>query len=125
MCKLQCIQYTLRMIVTQASPILKKLHWLPVEFWCVFKTAKFLHSDHPNHISPHLSIHCRWYGTRYNRPDKRFLEVPQFYPSVHTKKNNTLVTALLLMFQHSGMICLMMSCSNSCLFLEKTKILSL
>ena len=74
------------MIVTQASPILKKLHWLPVEFWCVFKTAKFLHSDHPNSISPHLSIHCRWYGTRYNRPDKRFLEVPQFYLSVHTKK---------------------------------------
>ena len=91
--KLQCIQNTLWRIVTncnrysRASPILKKLHWLPVEFQCIFKTAtlvyKFLHSGHPNYFSPHLSIHCRRYGTRYNCPDKRFLEVPQFYPSVH------------------------------------------
>ena len=91
--KLQCIQNTLRKIVTncnrlsQASPMLKKLHWLPVEVWCIFKTAtlvyKFLHSGYSSYFSPHLSIHCGRYGTRYNRPDKRFLEVPQFYPSVH------------------------------------------
>ena len=62
--KLQCIQNILGRIVTncnrysRASPILK--NWLPVEFWCTFKTAtlvcKFLHSGHPNYFSPHLSI---------------------------------------------------------------------
>ena len=41
--KLQCIQNTFGRIVTycnrcsRASPILKKLHWLPVEFRCIFK----------------------------------------------------------------------------------------
>ena len=66
-------------------PILKNLR-------CIFKTAtlvyKFLHSGHPNYFSPHLSIHCGRYGTRYNHPDKRFLEVPQFYPSVHKSKRH-------------------------------------
>ena len=48
--KLQCIQNTLRRIVTNcnryswASPILKKLHWLPVEFRCIFKTATLVYS---------------------------------------------------------------------------------
>ena len=44
--KLQCIQNTLGRIVTncnyrysRAMPILKKLHWLPVEFRCIFKMA--------------------------------------------------------------------------------------
>ena len=99
MCKLQCIQNTLGRIVTncnrysQATPILKiKLHWLPVEFQCIFKTAtlvyKFHHSGHPSYFSPHLSIYCGRYGTRYNCPDKRFLEVPQYYPPVHKCKKN-------------------------------------
>ena len=92
--KLQCIQNTLGRIVTnynrysQATSILKKTHWLPVEFWCIFKTATlvFLHSGHPSYFSPHLSTHCGRYGTRYNHPDKRFLEVNQYCPSVHKSK---------------------------------------
>ena len=58
-CKLRCIQNTLARIVTncnkytQASPILKQLHWLPVEFCCIFKTVtfvyKFLQSGHPSY----------------------------------------------------------------------------
>ena len=94
----QCIQNTLGSIVTscnrysRASPILKKLHWLPVEFRCIFKTAtlvyKFLHSGYPNYFSPHLSVCCGRYGTSYNCPDKRFLEVPQLYPSVHKSKKH-------------------------------------
>ena len=46
--KLQCIQNTLARIVTNcnkytwASPILKRLHWLTVEFRCIFKTATLL-----------------------------------------------------------------------------------
>ena len=57
MCKLQFIQNTLQRIVincnrySRASPILKKLHCLPVEFRCIFKTVifvyKFLHSGLP------------------------------------------------------------------------------
>ena len=88
MCKLQCIQNTQGGIVincnrySRVSPILKNSIGCQLNFWCIFKTAtlvyKFLHSNHPNYFSPHLSIHCRRYGTRYNGP-----EVPQFYPSVH------------------------------------------
>ena len=91
--KLQCIQNTLARIVTNCnkytltSSILKRLHWLPVEFRCIFKTAtlvyKFLHSGHPSYFDPLLSTRCGRYGKRYNRPDKRFLEVPQFCPYVH------------------------------------------
>ena len=77
---------------SRATHIHKKLHWLPVEFQCIFKTAtlvyNFLHSGHPNYFSPHLSIRCGRYGTRYNRTDKRFLEVPQYYPSVHQSKKH-------------------------------------
>ena len=53
--KLYCIQNTLGRIVTncntysQATPILQKLHWLTVEFRCIFKIAtlvcKFLHTQ--------------------------------------------------------------------------------
>ena len=96
--KLQCIQNTLARIVTncnkytQASPILKQLHWLPVEFRCIFKTAtlvyKFLHNGHPSYFNPLLSTRCGRYSTRYNHLDKRFLEVPQFCPSVHQSKKS-------------------------------------
>ena len=91
--KLQCVQNTLARIVTncnkytQASPILKRLYWLPVEFCCIFKTAtlfyKFLHNGHPSYFGPLLATRCGRYSTRYNHPDKRFLEIPQFCPSVH------------------------------------------
>ena len=74
-------------LYTEILPILKTLDWLPVAFRCIFKTAtlvyEFLHSGHPSYFSPHLSIRSGRYGTRYNRPDKSFLEVPQYYPSVH------------------------------------------
>ena len=44
--KLQCFQNTLTRIVTncnkytRASPILKRLHWLPLEFCCIFSKKK-------------------------------------------------------------------------------------
>ena len=75
-----------------ASPILKRLHWLPVEFRCIFKTAtvvyKFFHKGHPSYFGPFLSTRRGRYSTRYNHPDKRFLGVPQFCPSVHKSKNH-------------------------------------
>ena len=73
--ELQYIQNTLARTVTNCmrysrpSPILRKLHWLQVEFCFIFKIAtliyKFLHSGHPNYFSPLLSIHCGTCGTRY------------------------------------------------------------
>ena len=115
--KLQCIQNTLARIVTicnkytRVYPILKRLHWLPVEFRCIFKTAtlvyKFLHSGHPSYIGSRLSTFCGRYITRNNHPDKRFLVIPQFCPSVHKYKKSTLATAFLLMLQWFEIICLM------------------
>ena len=97
-CKLQCIQNTLVRIVTNcnrctwASPILKRLHWLPFEFCCIFKMAaltyKFSHSGYPSYFGSHLSIHCGRYCTRYNCPDKgswRFLNSPHLYTNLKKK----------------------------------------
>ena len=94
--KMEYIQNILARIVTncnkytQASPILKRILWLPVKFCCIFKTATlvytFLHSGHPSCFGSLLSTHSGRYSTRYNSPDKRFLEVSQFYPSVHKSK---------------------------------------
>ena len=59
--KLQSIQNTLVRIVTNnrkyahVTPILKKLHWLPVKYRCIFKTAtlvyKFLHSGSSSYLN--------------------------------------------------------------------------
>ena len=57
LCNLQCIQNSAARIVSNTSrnsnitPVLNKLHWLPVEHHTVFKTAtlvyKFLHTGLP------------------------------------------------------------------------------
>ena len=50
MYKLQDISNTLARIVTNcnkyplASPVLKRLHWLPIEFHCIFKTATLFYN---------------------------------------------------------------------------------
>ena len=48
-------------------------------YCCIFKMTilvyKFLHTGHPCYFGSHLFIHCGWYCTRYNHPDKRFLDV--------------------------------------------------
>ena len=64
--KLQSIHYTLLFIVTnhrkyaRVTPILKQLHWLPVKYRCMFKTAtlvyKFLHSGSSFYFEPFLSL---------------------------------------------------------------------
>ena len=58
--KLQSIQNTLARIITDhrkyahVAPILKQLHWLPVKYRCMFKTAtlvyKFVHSGFPSYF---------------------------------------------------------------------------
>ena len=90
--KLQSIQNTLARIVTNhrkyahVTPILKKLHWLPVKYRCIFKTAtlvyKFLHSGSPSYFGPFLSPSSCPYSTRRSHPDHQYLTVPPFHSSV-------------------------------------------
>ena len=74
--KLQCIQNSAARIVsnisryTSITPVLKKLHWLPVEQCTVFKTAtlvyKFLHPGFPRYFAPYLSSYSSSYSTRHS-----------------------------------------------------------
>ena len=90
--KLQSIQNTLARIVTNhrryahVTLILKQLHWLPVKYRCMFKTAtldyKYLHSGSPSYFEPFLSLSSCSYSTRSGHPDHQYLTVPPFRPSV-------------------------------------------
>ena len=90
--KLQSIQNTLARIDTNhrkyahVTPILKQLHWLPVKYRCMFKTAilvyKFLHSGSPSYFQPFLSPSSCSYSTRRSHPDRQYLTVPPFRSSV-------------------------------------------
>ena len=72
--QLRSIQNTLARIVTnhrnyaQVTPILKQLHWLPVKYRCMFKTAtivyQFLNSGSPSYFEPFLSLSSCSYSTR-------------------------------------------------------------
>ena len=91
--KLQCIQNSAARIVSNTSrytsitPVLKKLHWLPVEQCTVFKTAtlvyKYLHTGFPRYFVPYLSSYSSSYSTRCSQSGGNFLVVPKFCPSVH------------------------------------------
>ena len=90
--KLQSIQNTLARIVTNhrkyalVTPILKQLHWLPVQYRCMFKAAalvyKFLHSGSPSYFVPFLSLSSCSYSTRRSHPDCQYLTVLSFHSSV-------------------------------------------
>ena len=88
--KLQCIQNSAASIVsnisqyTSITPVLKKLHWLPVEQGMVYKTAtlvyKFLHTGFFLHIFLSTAV--------LTAPDAVkvvaiSLSFQKFYPSVH------------------------------------------
>ena len=92
--KLQSIQNTLARIVTNQRKymlmlhplILKQLHWLPVKYRCMLKTAtlvyKFLHSGSPSYFQPFLSLSSCSYSTSRSHPDRQYLTVPPFHSSV-------------------------------------------
>ena len=90
--KLQSIQNTLSRIVTNhrkyahVTPILKKLHWLPVKYRCIFKTAtlvyKFLHGGSSSYFELFLSLSNCPYSTRHIHPNRQYLTVPPFHSSV-------------------------------------------
>ena len=89
--KYQSIQNTLARIVTNhrkyayVTPILKQLHWWPVKYRCMFKTAtlvyKFLHSVSPSYFQPFSSLSSS-YNTRRSHPDHQYLTIPPFCSSV-------------------------------------------
>ena len=91
--KLQCIQNSAARIVSNTSrytsitPVLKKLHWLPVEHHPVFKKAtlvyKFLHTGFSKYFSPYISSYSSSYSTRHSQSGGNFLVIPKFQPSVH------------------------------------------
>ena len=93
LCKLQCIQNSVARIVSNTSrytsitPVLRKLHWLPVEQRTVFKTAtlvyKYLHTGFPRYFAPYLSSYSSSYNTRCSQSGGNFLVIPKFCPSVH------------------------------------------
>ena len=113
MCRLQCVQNTLARIVTKhtkyanITPILKDLHWLPIHYRSIFKTAilvcKFLHAGNPKYFGSSLRLCNSKYNTRHGQPNimfSRFLNL--FHQSFPPRKN-------LLMLLLYGMICQMRS----------------
>ena len=88
--KLQCVPNSLVRIVANTTkylhitPVTKALHWLPIKYCSIFKTAmlvyKFLHSGNPKYSEPFLIPKHSAYNTRQSQSDGMFLEVPHFAP---------------------------------------------
>ena len=86
--KLQCVQNSLARIVANTTkyshitPVRKALHWLPIQYRSIFKTAvlvyKFLHSGKPKYFEPFLIPRHSAYKTHQSQSDGMFLEVPHF-----------------------------------------------
>ena len=94
--RLQCIQNSLARIVTKVStrshitPQLRNLHWLPIKYRCIFKTAtmiyKYLHSGFPNYFHSHLRLYSCSVNTRRSNPKNQYLQKPVFDAAVHSSK---------------------------------------
>ena len=90
--KLQCILNSAARIIsitsryTSITPVLKKLHWLPVEHRSVFKTAtlvyKFLRIGFPQAFCSIYLFLQQFYSTRRSQSGN-FLVISKFQPSVH------------------------------------------
>ena len=82
-----CIQSSAFRIVsnstryTSITPVLKKLHCLPIEQHTVFQTV----SSHrfSKVFTPYLSSYSSYWSTRSSQSGGEFLVIPKFYPSVH------------------------------------------
>ena len=91
--RLQSIQNSAARIVTNSSKytritlVLRKLHWLPVQFCSEFKLVtlvyKFIHTGFPKFFAPYLFTYCTTYNTRRCESVANFLNVPKFQPSIH------------------------------------------
>ena len=91
--RLQSIQNSAARIVTNLSqftritPVLRKLHWLPVQFRSEFKLAtlvyKFIHTGFPKYFAPYLSTYHHTYSIRCSQSVANFLNVPKFQHKIH------------------------------------------
>ena len=91
--RLQSIQNSAARIVTNLSkftrvtPVLRKLHWLPVQFHSEFKLAtlvyKFIHTGFPKYFAPYLSTYHNTYNTRCSQSVANFLNIPKLQPKIH------------------------------------------
>ena len=107
-------QSSLARIVTNTkyshiTPVRKTLHWLPIEHCSIFKTAllvyKFLYSGYPKYFVPFLKPRHSVYNTR------KMMVCPlrsNTLPLKFLSPLSILASALLMMLQRSGVICLMM-----------------
>ena len=72
---------------THTTPVLRKLHWLPIQFRSEFKLAtlvyKFFHTGFPKYIAPYLSLYRTTYNTRHSQSVANFLTVPKFQPTIY------------------------------------------
>ena len=81
--RLQSIQNSAARIVTNSSKftritlVLRKLHWLLVQFRSEFKLAtlvyKFIHTGFPKYFAPYLSTYHNTYNTRHSHSVANFL----------------------------------------------------
>ena len=84
--KLQCVQNSLARIVANTTkyshitPVRKALHWLPIKYRSIFKTAllvyKFLHSGNPKYLEPFLIPRHSANNTRRSNLMAYFLRFP-------------------------------------------------
>ena len=91
--RLQSIQISAGRIITnlskftRISPVLRKLHWLPIQFCSEFKLAtlmyKFIHTGFPKYFTPYLSSYHTAYNTRHSQSVANFFNVPKFQPAIH------------------------------------------
>ena len=90
--RLQSVQNAARIVTnsrkyTRITPVLRKLHWLPVQFRSEFKLAtlvcKFIHTGFPKYFAPYLSTYHNTYNTRCSQSVANFLNVPKFQPKIH------------------------------------------
>ena len=109
--RLQSIQNSAARIVTNSSkftrisPVLRKLHWLPVQFRSEFKLAtlvyKFIHTGFPKYFAPYLSTYHNTYNTRRSQSVANFLMFQSFNLKF-TSPLNSFVSVLLLMLPLFG-----------------------
>ena len=91
--RLQSIQNSVARILINSSKytlitlVLRKLHWLPVQFCSEFKLAtlvcKYIHTGFPKYFAPYLSTYHTTYNTRRSQSVANFLNVPKFQPTIH------------------------------------------
>ena len=73
------------------SPIRKPLHWMPIKYHSIFKSAmlvyKFLHMGNPKYFEPFLIPRYSVFNTLQSQFDGIFLEVPHFASSFKSRKH--------------------------------------